>query len=305
VTARLETARQAAEDLERRQQAHRRRTEALMAALGGADLDGVAARLGQMTRRAALRLDAADLADEILDILRLSRIEQAEAACAAADPAALEVEQAELAEEIARLEQEGREAYAARRAAETALDRVGGDDRVAALEARRRTILLEIEDGARRALRLRAGALATEQALRLYRERHRGAMLARAAAALRLISRGAYADLATQPDKDGEVLVALAAGGGSKLATDLSKGTRFQLYLALRVAGYLEFARTRPAVPFVADDILETFDDFRAEETFRLFAQMAETGQVIYLTHHRHLCDIARAVCPGVRIHDL
>ncbi|MFD2232508.1 ATP-binding protein [Phaeospirillum tilakii] len=305
LAARQETADRAAADLAARGEAHHRRAGALMAALGVASLDGVAARLEQITRRAALRLQAAELADEILDILRLPRIEDAEAACAEADPAALEQEQAGLAEEIARLEQEGREAYAARREAETALDRVGGDDRVAALEARRRTILLEIEAGARRALRLRAGALATEQALRLYRERHRGAMLARAAAALRLISRGAYADLATQPDKDGEVLVALAAEGGSKLAADLSKGTRFQLYLALRVAGYLEFARTRPAVPFVADDILETFDDFRAEETFRLFAQMAETGQVIYLTHHRHLCDIARAVCPGVRIHDL
>jgi uncharacterized protein YhaN len=58
-------------------------------------------------------------------------------------------------------------------------------------------------------------------------------------------------------------------------------------------------------VPFIADDIMETFDDFRAEETFRLFAQMAGVGQVIYLTHHRHLCDIARTVCPQVHIHDL
>jgi len=49
---------------------------------------------------------------------------------------------------------------------------------------------------------------------------------------------------------------------------------------------------------------METFDDFRAEETFRLFAGMAQHGQVIYLTHHRHLIDIARKVCPSVRTHD-
>jgi hypothetical protein len=29
-------------------------------------------------------------------------------------------------------------------------------------------------------------------------------------------------------------------------------------------------------------------------EAFRLFAGMAQHGQVIYLTHHRHLTDIAR-----------
>ena len=75
--------------------------------------------------------------------------------------------------------------------------------------------------------------------------------------------------------------------------------------MALRIAGYYEFAAARRVVPFIADDIMETFDDFRAEEAFRLFAGMAEVGQVIYLTHHRHLCDIARDACRSVRIHDI
>ncbi len=85
----------------------------------------------------------------------------------------------------------------------------------------------------------------------------------------------------------------------------MSKGTRFQLYLALRLAGYAEFAAVRPTVPFIADDIMETFDEPRSHEVFRLFGDMAGLGQVIYLTHHRHLCDIARAVVPGVRVHEL
>ena len=130
-------------------------------------------------------------------------------------------------------------------------------------------------------------------------------MMARASEAFLTISRGAYSGLATQPDRDGDSLIAVAADGGSKIASDLSKGTRFQLYLALRLAGYHEFARARRPVPFVADDIMETFDDFRAEEAFRLLAEMAETGQVIYLTHHRHLCEVAQRVCPTLRLHEL
>jgi uncharacterized protein YhaN len=58
-------------------------------------------------------------------------------------------------------------------------------------------------------------------------------------------------------------------------------------------------------VPFIADDIMETFDEPRSEEVFRLFAQMAEVGQVIYLTHHRHLCEIAAQVVPHVRVHEI
>ena len=36
-----------------------------------------------------------------------------------------------------------------------------------------------------------------------------------------------------------------------------------------------------------------------------MFAEMAGRGQVIYLTHHRHLTKIAKKVCPGVRVHGL
>ena len=50
---------------------------------------------------------------------------------------------------------------------------------------------------------------------------------------------------------------------------------------------------------------METFDDLRAEEAFRVLAGMANVGQVIYLTHHEHLCGIAENVCPDVRIHKL
>ena len=130
-------------------------------------------------------------------------------------------------------------------------------------------------------------------------------MMARASDAFRTISRGAYQGVAAQPGKDGDVLIALSASGGSKAADELSKGARFQLYLALRVAGYHEFVANRAPIPFIADDIMETFDDFRAEEAFRLFADMGMHGQVIYLTHHRHLTDIARKVCPSVRLYDL
>jgi uncharacterized protein YhaN len=185
-----------------------------------------------------------------------------------------------------------------------AIEAVGGDDAVARLAEARRTLLLDTEDRALRYLRLKIGIAAAEQALRAYREKHRSSMMSRASEAFQTISRGAYSGLAAQPGDKGDVLVALGQGG-SKEASQLSKGTRFQLYLALRVAGYYEYCQSREPVPFVADDIMETFDDFRAEEAFRLFAQMAEVGQVIYLTHHRHLCDIARSVCPDVRIVDL
>ena len=83
----------------------------------------------------------------------------------------------------------------------------------------------------------------------------------------------------------------------------MSEGTRAQLYLALRIAAYFDFEGAPP--PFVADDILETFDDDRAAETFQALAEMSGRGQIIYLTHHAHLIDIVRRVAPGATVHRL
>ena len=264
---------------------------------GVSTLVAVAETLDQLARRDLLRNEIAEIAGEIVETMALPTLDEAETALGDVDPVALGGE-LRLSAQAEHLENEWRDAYAAHNDAQRQIDAIGGDGQAAAIEERRRTALLAIEDGARRCLKLRAGILATEQALRLYREQHRSSMMARASQALRLISRGAYASLTSQPGKDGEVLIATGADGRSKNVAEMSKGTRFQLYLALRAAGYFEFARNRTPIPFIADDIMETFDDFRAEETFRLFSDMARSGQVIYLTHHRHLCGIAREVCP-------
>ncbi|WP_237478992.1 YhaN family protein [Lichenibacterium dinghuense] len=282
-----------------------RRSSLMSAHLGVDTLAGVETRLRAAARRSELRGQAEAAAREIRDALRTDDPLAAEAALDGLDRDALEAERAGLEPRLAALDSQARELYAAGAAALAAVEAVGGDEAVARIEAERRNLLVDVEDQARRYLRLRAGVAAAEAALRAYRDRHRSAMMGRASDAFRDISRHGYRGLATQPEKDAEVLLGVAADGATKLATDMSKGTRFQLYLALRIAGYHEFARTRRPVPFVADDIMETFDDFRAEEAFRLFAGMAEVGQVIYLTHHRHLIDVARAACPAVTVHDL
>ena len=125
--------------------------------------------------------------------------------------------------------------------AEEALASVGGDAEVARIEEERRTVLLDIKEQADRYLQLSIGALAAENALRIFRDRHRSTIMKSAGAAFATITRGGFTDLTTTPGKDGEPLVGLKAGGGSIVVSEMSKGTRFQLYLALRIAGYSEF----------------------------------------------------------------
>jgi uncharacterized protein YhaN len=278
---------------------------AMTGLFGVANLAEVAARLEDCKRRDALRDEIDRETRAIVSANVAGSLEAARAALEAADWALLERELADLAARAPADEAAHAESYAAFVDAAKALGAVGGDDVVARIEEKRRTILEEIKEGARRYLALRAGIAAADQALKLYRDRHRGAMMERASKAFSEISRGAYRGLTAEPNGPSETLIALGSDGGSKSAEQLSKGARFQLYLALRVAGYHELAKARRPAPFIADDIMETFDHFRAEEALKLFADMGKVGQVIYLTHHWHLAEIAKKVCPEARLHKL
>ncbi|MBE7734642.1 ATP-binding protein [Devosia faecipullorum] len=261
--------------------------------------------LERCRKRNELVEEQAKLKRQILNDMQAQSLQDALVSLADTDLSELRREQAELVTRIEDLDGRAKDQFADKARASDRLAAIGGDDAVARLEAKRRTLLLEIEDQALRYLRLRSGSLVADFGIRAYREKHRSTMMNRASEAFRLITRDEYIGLATRPDKDREVLIAIMQNGGSKVATELSKGTQFQLYLALRLAGYEEFAAARPSVPFIADDIMETFDEPRSEEVLRLFGQMAEIGQVIYLTHHRHLCEIAAQVVPQVRIHEI
>lgn len=293
------------EMLDHRLALHSARVKELTEFFREENLSNVRLVLDRCLKRDALVEQTRKLEQQIVAELNAQSIEAAIVSLETYDVKELNVEQAELATILEALDGRSKDLFADKARAMDRLNAIGGDHAAAALEAKRRTLLLETEELALRYLRLRSGTLIAEQGIRAYRDKHRSAMMQRASEAFRLITRNEYQGLTTRTEKDRETLIGLTHQGGSKFANEMSKGTQFQLYLALRLAGYEEFAKARPSVPFIADDIMETFDEPRSQEVFRLFGQMANVGQVIYLTHHRHLCEIAAQVVPTVKIHDI
>ena len=277
--------------------------------------DAARTRAANALRRAAhdLRCDAGDVAERLVE----------------ADPDELGAEADRLEAERPALMSALEEAAGDLREAERALAAVGGDDAAARLASERRRLAMEIAEGSRRALALRFGVRIASEAIHRYRDRHRSAMMKEASKAFASISCGAFSGLVTLPGLDEEHLAARrpdgqrvpvrgepkrgrgggkggGKGGGARGRDGgLSKGTSNQLYLALRIAGYHEFAAKRTPPPFMCDDVLETFDDGRTAATLRLLGEMAGRGQVIVLTHHEHVLDIARDAVPGVTLHRL
>ncbi|MBZ9672519.1 ATP-binding protein [Mesorhizobium sp. ES1-3] len=285
--------------------AHETTKQQVLDTFGVKTLPEVAERDEQLRERDGLQSAVAELEERLTSELALDDFAQARSLLESVDLDALAIEKAEIERRLADLDEAIQQQLVRCTRATDKLDAIGGDSQVARIDAERRTVLLEIEEKAARYIELKLGVMSAASALRVYRERHRSGMMSRASDAFALITRGQYTGLTTQPVKGGEVLIATQRDGQSKIADALSKGARFQLYLALRLAGYYEFAKLRPSVPFIADDIMETFDHLRSEEVFRLFSEMASVGQVIYLTHHQHLCEIAKSVVPDVAIHEL
>jgi len=81
--------------------------------------------------------------------------------------------------------------------------------------------------------------------------------------------------------------------------SQLSEGLRDQLYLALRIVAIGEHAAAAPCLPFIADDILQTFDDDRASASLAGLLAMSRHAQVVVLTHHRHIAELASRLSPG------
>ena len=307
-----------AEAHEEEARAHRDRAAAMSERLGETAPNAMVGILDRIAGRDAARRRRDDAAGRVARALGVA-VEETGEALEGADTedllAALEAIDAELPG----LAEARDMAVGDLRVAEQRLSDVGGDAAAARLASERRTLVIELRDRAHRALALEFGAEAAARALHHYRETHRSAMMERASEAFAAISCGAFAGLVTLPDLHEDRLAARrpdpdsppveivgpAAGRGRRREGGLSKGTRHQLFLALRIAGYHLLAAGRTPPPFLCDDVLETFDDERAGATLRLLGEMGHKGQVIVLTHHEHVLDLAREAVPGARLHRL
>jgi len=122
------------------------------------------------------------------------------------------------------------------------------------------------------------------------------------AAVSRLISRmtgGRYVGF-DRTGEDRKQILLVNDKGSELMSTQLSTGTREQLYLAIRLAYVEQYCRQNEPLPIVMDDVLVNFDAGRARNTLAALAEMAQRQQVLYFTCHRHMVEMAREICPGL-----
>jgi uncharacterized protein YhaN len=96
----------------------------------------------------------------------------------------------------------------------------------------------------------------------------------------------------------GENILRVDDADGHCLAVEmLSRGTREQLFLSLRMALAASYARRGAALPLVLDDVLVNFDADRATAASSVLCDFAAAGhQVLVLTCHEHIAAIFTAL---------
>lgn len=86
------------------------------------------------------------------------------------------------------------------------------------------------------------------------------------------------------------------SNGTDKLVDELSRGTREQLYLAMRMGLIAQYEQNAEPLPVIMDDILVNFDDERGPLAVQALAEFAKDRQVIVMTCHQSTLELYRKV---------
>jgi uncharacterized protein YhaN len=280
------------------------RRHALRVEIGGTCDEEVEARIELAMRRSAAERQLAEIEGQLSRIGDDRPIAMLEREAAdGPDSDTIERELADLQAEVERISHERERAAAEEERLASELRRIeNGIDAIDA-EERRQAGIAAVTRISEEALLYHAAACLIRHGMERIRDLGEEGLIRRIGEIFRHITDGAYTGVAVDEDARGTpYLMAIEADGTTTKRVDeeLSEGTRDQLFLALRLVMVEEYAKKGPALPFIADDLLQTFDDYgRTENALAALADLSRHVQVIVLSHHRQLGEIAKGLPTG------
>ena len=136
-------------------------------------------------------------------------------------------------------------------------------------------------------------AAVVRRAIDRYRRLHQDPLLRRANDLFGRFTLGSFVELFVDVDDRAQaVLIGRQRDRVLKRVPEMSKGTREQLFLALRIAAIERYVSTTGPVPVIFDDVFIESDEPRSERIFGALGELATKTQVIVLTHHHHLIQV-------------
>jgi uncharacterized protein YhaN len=276
--------------------------EALRQEIGGAGEEEIVRRIALAERRRAAEAELRKVEEKLGEIGDGWPIDRLRSETAAVPPETVDAELARLQLDAERLSDEREEAAREEQRLSDELRRIGAGEHAINAEERRQAAIAALTRISAEALLYHAAACLLQRAVERLREAGDGGLVRRIGEVFTRITGGAYAGVTADEDDEGTpFLIAIEADRTTtKRVEQLSEGTRDQLFVALRLVMLEDYACKAPALPFIADDLLQTFDDYgRTANALAALADLATHVQVIVLSHQRQLIDVARALPAG------
>jgi uncharacterized protein YhaN len=210
----------------------------------------------------------------------------------------------EVVNDIQRLEEERERAVEAALKAREVREELERGARIADLEMRREALVEEMRRRLEEWRRFKLAAALIEETLSRFAQEHQPAVLSHASEIFNRVTLGRYRSVRQRTDDEG-FAVLNAEGRLLDPVTQLSRGTREQLYLCLRLGLAEAFSRHGATLLLILDDPLANFDAGRCMAIAAALAEVAEARQVLLFTCHNHVVETVKEVLPGVVVREI
>ena len=206
------------------------------------------------------------------------------------DPIRLDEESARLSELYVEVDGHRNALREERGGIDTELAQLTSEEESSALRIRRGTLEEQLREHAREWSRLTIAEALLEKTRQKFEQERQPSVIRHAQDFFSGVTGQRYQRLYAPIGE--QAITVTDATGGSKQPSELSRGTREQLYLALRFGLIREFGEHAERLPVVVDEALVNFDPDRARLAAESFAQLAETNQVLVFTCHPATADM-------------
>ena len=290
-----ETNRRKLERQKQRLQLFRRETDDLLALGGTDDPEDFRRRSRQHVQRLELERQRGN---HLHSLERLSGPNDKLAAfceaLSASDPTQLIDESNRLSEQNAAIDERCHALREERGGIDNELAQLTGEEESSALRVRRGALLEQLQEHAREWSRISIAEALVEKTRQKFERERQPSVIRHAQDSFSKVTGQRYQRLYAPIGE--QTITVTDAAGDSKQPTQLSRGTREQLYLALRFGLIREFGEHAEGLPVVVDEALVNFDPARARAAVQAFADLSETNQILVFTCQPATAEVFREV---------
>ena len=207
----------------------------------------------------------------------------------------------EIADSLAQMKERITLAEAELKATNTRITELGSElktlvsaDDLVSREAEVETLKQQARDTHRQWLTARIALWGIGAAVSRYEEERQPDVIRAAQEAFSNMTGGRYEKLVKPLDSND--LHVRDRNGHDRTVGQLSRGTREQLYLAMRMGLIEQYEQQAEPMPVIMDDILVNFDDERGPLAVQALANFSKDRQVIVMTCHKNTLELYRRV---------